>query len=39
MGVGGGAGGRFSDSVIGLSEVFGRWAVEVGEVGAEGEES
>jgi hypothetical protein len=46
MGVGGGAGGRFSDSVIGLSEVFGRWAVEmgevevdVGEVGEEGEES
>jgi len=45
MGVGGGAGGRFSDSVMGLSEVFGRWAVEVGDaevdvdVGEVGEEA
>lgn len=44
--MGGGAGGRLDDSGMGLSEVFGRWAVEVGEVevdvgevGEEGEES
>lgn len=44
--MGGGAGGRLDDSGMGLSEMRGRWAMEVGdgevdvgEVGEEGEES